>query len=289
MYLTGTRNPYARALRFLVTRSFDSLQALGVHVSLNHFYWPVPDTRELGPAFFARRSDMPGVDMNPVGQLAFLEMVRSFRDEYSRIPRDRIFNGMFEAVDAEVLYAVARAYRPKRVVEVGAGHSTWLTQHALSRNGSGEHTIVEPYPQEWFHSTKARLIRKKIQEVPLAEFLRLEANDVLFVDTSHVLKMGSDVQFEYLEVFPRLKPGVLVHVHDIFLPAEYPERWVKAERRFWNEQYLLQAFLAFNSGFEVLWSASWMHLHHPGLLAEAFPSYGPGVWPGSFWMRRTKG
>lgn len=277
---------YTRALRFLVTRSFDIWQAIGVHVALNHFYWPVPDTRELDSTFFARRSELPGVDMNPTGQLAFLAKVCMFRDEYARIPRDRIANGAFEAVDAEVLYSVVRAYRPKRVLEVGAGNSTWFTQLALSRNGGGELTTVDPYPQEWLHSTRARLLQRRAQDIPLDEFLALEENDLLFVDSSHVLKSGSDVQFLYLEVVPRLRAGVLVHFHDIFLPAEYPERWVKDELRFWNEQYLLQAFLAFNSAFEVLWSASWMHVHHPERLAEAFPTYAPGVWPASLWVRR---
>ena len=102
-----------------------------------------------------------------------------------------------------------------------------------------------------------------------------------------MLKNGSDVQFEFLEVLPRLAKGVLVHLHDIFLPAEYPRNWVMRDRRFWNEQYLLQAFLAFNSGFEVVWAGSWMHLNHSDRLTHAFPSYdAKSVWPGSFWIRR---
>jgi hypothetical protein len=102
-----------------------------------------------------------------------------------------------------------------------------------------------------------------------------------------VLRIGSDVQYEYLEVIPRLKPGVLVHAHDIFLPAHYPEDWVKREQRFWNEQYLLQSFLAFNSAFEVLWSGSFMHLTHSEILDRAFEIYEPSHRsPGSFWFRR---
>src|SRR5688500_8801630 len=100
---------YTRALRFFVKKTFDAWQAVGLHVSLNHFYWPIPDTRELGPAFFGRRTEMPGVDLNERGQLALLEKMRAFRDEYSALPRERIFNGTFESVDAEVLYAIIRA------------------------------------------------------------------------------------------------------------------------------------------------------------------------------------
>ncbi len=281
---------YTRALRFFVKKSFNAFQAMGLHVSLNHFYWPIPDTRELGHAFFGRRSRMGGVDLNEAGQLALLERLRAFKDEYSSLPRERIFNGTFESVDAEVLYSIVRAYKPKRVLEVGAGNSTWLTTQALSKNRDegrpGELVIVEPYPWPTLRAGGARLIEKKIQDVPLSEIDALGENDILFIDTSHVLKMGSDVQHEYLELLPRLAPGVLVHIHDIFLPAEYPESWVRRDRRFWNEQYLLQAFLAFNSAFEVLWGASFLHLTHPGRLGDAFPSYGPGVWPGSFWIRR---
>jgi hypothetical protein len=114
----------------------------------------------------------------------------------------------------------------------------------------------------------------------------LGENDILFIDSTHVLRIGSDVQYEFLEVLPRLRPGVYVHIHDIFMPAEYPEAWVRREHRFWTEQYLLQAFLCYNGAFEVIWAGSYMHLKHPDELAAAFASYGPGRHPGSFWIRR---
>jgi hypothetical protein len=103
-----------------------------------------------------------------------------------------------------------------------------------------------------------------------------------------VLRTGGDVQYEFLEILPNLRPGVIVHVHDIFLPAEYPKRIIMKQCRFFSEQYLLQAFLAFNSNFEVLWASSFMHLNHPDLLEKAFSSYTrESRWPGSFWIRRT--
>ena len=110
----------------------------------------------------------------------------------------------------------------------------------------------------------------------------------MFIDSSHVVRIGGDVVFEFLQVLPRLRIGVLVHVHDIFLPAEYARDWVIRQKRFWTEQYLLQAFLAFNSAFEIVWAASYMHMNHPQRLAAAFPSYRPDrCWPGSFWFRRV--
>jgi hypothetical protein len=133
----------------------------------------------------------------------------------------------------------------------------------------------------------ARIVREPLQDVDLAVFERLERNDILFIDSTHVLKTGSDVQLEYLEILPRLASGVIVHIHDIFLPAEYPKAWLTDEHIFWNEQYLLQAFLAFNKGFEVLWAGSFMHLNHSDKLRDSFPGYAPErSWPGSFWLRR---
>jgi hypothetical protein len=103
------------------------------------------------------------------------------------------------------------------------------------------------------------------------------------------VKAGSDVQYEFLEILPRLNPGVLVHVHDIFLPAEYPRDWLFRKQRFWNEQYLLQAFLSFNCAFEVLWAGGYMHLRHSQVLRRAFNSYNTSAAsPGSFWLRKIK-
>jgi hypothetical protein len=117
----------------------------------------------------------------------------------------------------------------------------------------------------------------------------LEENDILFIDSSHVLKIGSDVQYEYLEILPRLNKGVIVHIHDIFLPAEYRKEWVLKDHIFWTEQYLLQAFLAFNDNFEILWAGSYMHLKHPDKLEVAFNSYRRNErWPGSFWIKKIR-
>jgi hypothetical protein len=111
------------------------------------------------------------------------------------------------------------------------------------------------------------------------------------LDSSHVVRIGGDVQHEFLEILPKLNPGVVVHIHDIFLPAEYPRKLIAKQHRFFSEQYLLQAFLAFNREFEVLWASSFMHLTHPDLLEQAFNSYKGRRelrWPGSFWMRRAR-
>jgi hypothetical protein len=152
-------------------------------------------------------------------------------------------------------------------------------------------TAIEPFPGERLRRgvDGVELRRTELQDVPLELFTSLQAGDILFIDSTHVLRIGSDVQYEFLEILPRLAKGVVVHVHDVFLPAEYPREWVLKERRFWTEQYLLQAFLAFNDTFRVLFAGHFMHLRHSREFAAAVPNYDPARHgPGSFWMRRVR-
>jgi hypothetical protein len=187
-----------------------------------------------------------------------------------------------------------RRLRPSKILEIGSGNSTYISAMATVRNkeqGSDcELICIEPFPNVILRKGfpgLSRLVVRPMQEVSLAEFENLGENDILFIDSSHMLKIGSDVQRIYLEVLPVLKKGVVVHIHDIFLPAEYPRQWVMEHRMFWNEQYLLQAFLTFNERFEVLWAGSYMHLWHGDELGRAFKSYDRRKnWPGSFWIRR---
>jgi len=229
------------------------------------------------------------------------EIASKFKDEYTAIPQGAsteefqfyLGNLAFEAVDAELLFGLVRLLKPRRMYEIGSGFSTLLAADALRRNrvdGYPCHFIaIEPYPSAQLEATLpsgVELWRVPVQEVSLDEFQSLCEDDILFIDSSHVCKIGSDVQFEFLKVLPRVRPGVVVHIHDVFMPVEYPKQWVLDCRRFWNEQYLLQTFLSFNAAFEVLWAGHWMHINHPDLLMKAFPSYRAGVWPGSFWFRR---
>ena len=187
-----------------------------------------------------------------------------------------------------------RHFNPSTIMEIGSGNSTCLSAEALLKNRkefgtSNELIAIEPYPNknlEGGFPGLSKLIVDKVQNVPFTEFEKLKENDILFIDSSHVLQIGGDVQYEYLEILPRLKPGVIVHIHDIFLPAEYPKEWVLKRHRFWNEQYLLQAFLTLNKEFEVLWAGSYMNLNHAELLKNSFNSYNSKVCPGSFWIRR---
>jgi len=278
----------------------------GYHITPNHFYEPIPDTRTLKNELWEKPSELVGIKMDEESQIALLTRLSSeFKEEYESFPGDAaalpyqyyVNNGKFESVDGELLYCLIRHFKPKKILEIGSGYSTYMSAHALLKNEKengrgGELIACDPYPNEVLKSGfpgLSRLTPVKAQDIPLAEFGTLQENDILFIDSSHVLKIGSDVQYEYLEVLPRLNKGVIVHVHDIFLPAEYPKSWALQAYRFWTEQYLLQAFLSFNSAFEILWAGSCMHLHHPEKLEKAFTSYNKNtVCPGSFWMRKIR-
>lgn len=292
---------YMSALRRVLRHTFGVWERLGFHITPVHFYQPIPDTRRLTPETFTRPFSLAGVKMNEAGQLALLERFSAHRDEMAAWPREKtadttrffLHNASFGPVDAELLWGMLRTHKPARVVEIGSGMSTLLAAEALRKNAAegspGELTAIEPYPAAWLPQVPGlRLVQKPVQQVPLDEFTRLESGDVLFIDSTHVATIGSDVTHEILEIVPRLAPGVIVHFHDIFLPVEYPPGFVMGLRVFWTEQYLLQAFLAFNDSFEVLAAANWLQHTHPSKLAAAIPSWSADRVPGSFWMRRVR-
>jgi hypothetical protein len=299
------RRAWSYVRRLLEGRWFPYLERVGLHATRVGFSSPIPDTRSLNDAIWQRVSELPGVDMREQDQLALLDEFAVYRTEYVALPatptdvpyRYHRQNSFYGCVDAEMLYCMIRHFQPRRMIEIGAGSSTYLAAEALERNRAGggtggELTTIEPFPNDVVRAGfpgLTRLLEQPVQEVPLSEFRELTENDILFIESSHVLKLGSDVWYEFLEILPRLRPGVLVHVHDIFLPEEYPRRWTMENHYFWNEQYLLQAFLAFNERFRVVWAGRYMHSRHPEALRRAFPSYDQrsDFFPASFWMRRV--
>jgi SAM-dependent methyltransferase len=278
-------------------RFFPFWEQYGFHVTPVHFYQPIPNTSELPATLWQSESKLPGVEMNDPAQLYLLEEVfPQFRDEYDRFPtaptaRPHEFyfeNPMFSGTDALALYCMVRHFQPRRIVEVGSGFSSLVSAQALQKNGSGGLTCIEPYPSEVLQNGfpgLTKLVPTKVQEVALETFLELEDRDILFIDSSHVVQIGGDVNYLFLEVLPRLAPGVVVQVHDIFLPLHGRKDWVMEQYRFWTEQDLLQAFLAFNSEFEVLLCNSYLSRRYMPQMQETFPN-SPWWGGGSFWMQR---
>ena len=204
---------------------------------------------------------------------------------------------------------MVRHWKPQRIVEIGSGYSTRIMAAALAANLEKDGVAgVDPHPERLPNNgweDLVTVVEAPVRSVELELFDSLAADDILFIDSSHVVSVGSDAVREYLQILPRLKPGVLVQVHDIFLPFDYPRDAVLNKLWFWSEQYLLQAFLAFNREFEVQWSASALQDRYPRVLEDCFPAWkhsyrnmpegkrhflptldGDRVWPSSFWMRR---
>jgi hypothetical protein len=198
-------------------------------------------------------------------------------------------------VDADVLYAFVRLFKPRRIYELGSGASSHVI-HMAARANEGdnapvEHVIFDPFP--FGHSMGpvggASVKTDRAEHLDASIFDVLEAGDFLFIDTTHTVKTGGDVTHIFLDIVPRVGPGVLVHIHDIFLPYEYPKDWVITRRRAWAEQYLLQTFLAFNDQFEVLMPNYAVARAAPDVVSRIIPSFDARtVRPGGFWISRTQ-
>jgi methyltransferase family protein len=272
---------------------------------LDHYYSPVPDNRALmrEPAhsrvFTPVPRSTPGIDWRAPEQVALVRDLGhrfpiEFPDGATGDPRDyHPDNGMFSRLDAWMLQAMVRHFRPRRVIETGCGWSSLVTARVNREylGGAAEFTCIEPHPPDFLGDGIdgiSKLIVSRVEELPVDPFLELESGDVLFIDTSHVAKTGGDVVFLYQEVLPRLAPGVVVHIHDMFIPWDYPEEWVRTGRA-WNEQYLVRAFLAFNSAFQILLSVAWMSYYARDALSESIDGYPDRFLPGggSLWLRRV--
>ncbi|NNL85262.1 MAG: class I SAM-dependent methyltransferase, partial [Myxococcales bacterium] len=233
----------------------------GLQISRTHYYSPFPDTRRLDPALFEPRPVPEGLDFRVPEQLALLERLAArFGEEWARLPLERsadpcqfsFENSSFHTVDAEILYGLLRDQKPRQMIEVGSGNTTLLAAEALRINREEgapcEFIAIEPYPDGRLRRAidaglpgLSKLVQQPIERIPLSTFEDLDAGDVLFIDSTHIVRTGGDVVYEFLEVLPRIAVGVWVHIHDIFLPDEYPREWLLESATFYNEQYLLQA------------------------------------------------
>jgi predicted O-methyltransferase YrrM len=279
---------------YLLTRRIAG--RLGLQIVVSSYDSPIPVLASIDPAYFARPDPMRGIDFDPVAQTDFLEReLARFTREYAP-PHDRdqagpgrffLRNGTYESVDAELLYAIVRRFEPRRIIELGSGFSTLIIREALARNGADPrevHTTYDPYPSDLLPAELA-VRPDNAQTVAIDAFQELGENDVLFVDTSHTVKLAGDVNRIVLEILPTLQPGVIVHFHDIFLPYPYSRAHLD-DAHFWTEQYLLQAFLSGNPDWEVLIGGYAVSRSDPKRLAAAVPSFADGVNPGAFWVRR---
>jgi hypothetical protein len=259
------------------------------------FYTSIFDPAELAPAVWDGAFPHCGrFDLE--AQRAFLKETPSFAKDLSRFPYENPGdessfywgNDQFSHSDASLYYALLRRFRPRRVVEVGAGHSTKVAALALRDNGAGRILCIDPNAPSWLSKLEGEIevVARPVQHAPDSIFLDLEPSDVLFIDGSHISKTGSDVNHLFLQILPRLPKGVLVHVHDICLPFEYPRYWSEDVLCYWNEQYVLAALLANSGKYEVLLGVYFLKKSDLEALRPFVPDV-PGVFPGggSLWMR----
>lgn len=270
------------------------------------YYSPYPDkdyVKRNAKRIYDEHKPLLGIDLNLGRQT---ELLGNFEELYPTVPqwpwlndgeadsryRYRLGNGWFDEMDAVTLHCMLRHLRPRRLVEVGSGWSSAVTldTNEFFLGNSVALSFVEPYPERLRSILKPsddiELHECKLQDMPLSFFDRLQANDVLFIDSSHASKVGSDVNYYMFEILPRLARGVCVHLHDIVWPMEMPLDWVQNGRG-WNETYLLRAFLMGNRGYEVQFFTHMLTSLHRERLAQKWPFGRKNLYGGSFWMRKA--
>jgi hypothetical protein len=256
----------------------------------------------------ARRSEvwtekaLAGVNMNTGVQLGFLDEIEKwfkvcpFPEKENEAFRYYLDNDWYPYADAYILFAMLNILRPSQLIEVGSGFSSAATLDTNDRflEESLHLTFIDPNPQDRLDKLlkmsdrkKTRVIPDIVQNVPVDEFRVLQENDILLIDSSHVVKTGSDVTYLITEVLPALSKGVVIHFHDIFYPFEYPEKWIFEQKLNWNEAYMLHSFLQYNDSFEIIFFSNYMSLQFMNRMNDTMPGF-LNKWPGSIWLRKIK-
>jgi hypothetical protein len=271
---------------------------LRFHIQSYRYDSTIPTVYDVDRKKLAQRRQLPGIQLNDANYLSLLKTLLPYAKEFAGTPvhpTDNcdfwFHNGGFEDYDAISYYAMVRHIKPRRVIEVGCGNSSKILARACAQNIKEgfpvEWTFIEPYPQEMFlrNQPPGQFIQKRIQDVPLDYFSSLDPGDLLFIDTSHVLKAQSDCCYELIEIIPSLKPGVYLHFHDIFTPYDYPERWLFDLAFSFNEQYALECLLSENSHYEILLPLHFLFKEHREALGELLPE--GETRPASFWLKKV--
>ena len=260
-----------------------------IHLTPVHFYSPIPDYRDIPLGFYDRQNPCIGIDFNLNNQLITLNKFHeNYFEEYW--PK---YNSGLAMLDAFILYSFIRDKRPKIMIEIGSGESTKISIEALEKNlKSGldyKFIAIEPFPRKFLKDLKNEnflLVSSNVQDVEPSFFCEA---DILFIDSSHVSKICSDVNHEMLHILPLMKVGSVVHWHDIMIPGDYPENWIRNQKIFWNESYMVQTFMMFNASFRIIWAAKYLQLNQSEILKSKFSYFNPedpNQQLSSFWIER---
>ena len=275
-------------------------------VPAGHFYSPIVSVAEIlkreAQVYPAPTRNLPGIDLQEDAQVALMHQFAAlyfptvpFTDTPQTGFRYYFVNQYFIHADAITLHCMMRHFKPKKIIEAGSGFSSAVMLDTNDRflNKSVDFTFIEPYPNR-LHSlltledrNRVTIFESTLQDIPIAYFEALEENDFLFIDSTHVSKTGSDVNFLLFELLPRLKPGVIIHIHDVFYPFEYPKDWViNGNGRFgWNEAYILRAFLMYQNQFEILFHNDFLQTFYNDWLTQNMPTYATRGRGSSIWLR----
>jgi methyltransferase family protein len=267
-----------------------------------HFSSPIPSKELLlkkqNRIFNINKGTIEGVNLNKNFQLDLLESFFEFSSDFDlpekRQSGKRYFydNPFFRYNDAYIMYCFLRKFKPNNIIEIGSGYSSAFLLDSIDsiNNYSSNLTFIEPYPERLYSllskedRNRTTIIEKKIQDVSIEPFKNLNSNDILFVDTSHVLKIDSDLSKIIFSILPALNKGVLIHFHDIFWPFEYPKVIID-DGRLWNESYFLRSFLQYNDIFEILFFSSYLESFYKEVIVEKIPGF-VNASGSSLWLRR---
>ncbi len=273
------------------------LTRIGMLPIIDHFYDPLCHQKHLRKPLTEARL-LPGIVWDAQEQIDFLERfhysheLMDIKDYKEDDDTFHFNNGLFESGEVECWYNMIRIVKPRRIIEIGSGYSTLVAIRAIKKNTEDDpeyrcrHTCIEPYQAEWLDRLDITVIRKKVEEVEIERFMELTHNDILFIGSSHILRPQGDVLFEYLTLLPLLHQGVLIHIHDIFSPHDYPAAWVLREQRLWNEQYLLEAFLSSNSEWQIIMALNYLQHAFYDQLRAVCPFLTRQREPSSFYIQK---
>ena len=269
-----------------LTLSKSILKKIGIFPLTSNYYEPLFNFDNLKNKLSEKRN-LPGIKFDTDNQIKNLRKF-NYQKELDKLSFN-INNNFFEAGDAEIYYQMIRHFKPNKIIEIGSGHSSLIAKEAIRNNKEidnfkSELICIEPYENKWLEEKNIKVIRQKVEEVDVGFFTELNKNDILFIDSSHVIKPQGDIIKIFLEILPKLKTGVIIHIHDIFSPRDYPENWLKIENRFFNEQYLLEGILDNSSRYNVIFSLNLLKHDFYNDLKNVCPYLNDKSEPSSFYI-----
>ena len=268
------------------------LNTIGIFPITNNFYEPKFDFSKLKK--FSKNRNLPGIDLNLTQQITNLSKL-TYTKELIKLKLKsnsqygfNLRNSFFERGDAEIYYQIIRYFKPKNILEIGSGYSTLIALEAIKKNEEegikSKITCIEPYRNKWLESLNIKVLRKKVEDVEKIYF-KLKSGDILFIDSSHIIKPQGDILKIYLEILPRLKKGVIVHIHDIFTPKDYPEDWIVRQNKFWNEQYLVEIIMMNRERYEIYLMLNYLKNNAYYKLKKICPYLNHDCEPGSLYLK----